>query len=69
MRDGNARRPLVVDGPLSIPPNRLEQLHASWLAFIRYCAELRHGEVERLKIQDGLPVIAEVIKEKVKFTG
>lgn len=44
-------------------------LHAAWAAFIRYCAELRHGEIERLCIQDGLPVLAEVTKKKVRFTN
>jgi hypothetical protein len=44
-------------------------LHPSWRSFVRYCAELRHGEIERLKIQDGLPVMAEVIKEKIKFNS
>ena len=43
-------------------------LHPIWRAFIRYCAELQHGDIELLKIQDGLPVFAEVIKEKIKFT-
>jgi hypothetical protein len=42
-------------------------LHPAWRAFIRYCAELQHGEIELLKIQDGLPVLAEIIKKKVKF--
>ena len=41
--------------------------HPAWRAFIEYCAELRHGEIEILKIQDGLPVLAEVVKKKVKF--
>jgi hypothetical protein len=44
-------------------------LHATWAAFIRYCAELKHGEIDRLSIQDGLPVLAEVTKKKVKFTN
>ena len=35
--------------------------------FVRFCQELRHGEIERLKIQDGLPVLAEVTKKKIKF--
>lgn len=43
-------------------------LHPAWREFIRYCRELRHGEVERLSIQDGLPVLAESIRKKVKFT-
>jgi hypothetical protein len=46
-----------------------KSLHPSWHAFIRYCADLRHGEIELLKIQDGLPVLAEVVREKVKFTS
>lgn len=42
-------------------------VHPAWAAFVRYCQELRHGEIECLKIQDGLPVLAEVTKKKVKF--
>jgi hypothetical protein len=42
-------------------------LHPIWRAFIRYCAELQHGEIELLKIQDGLPMLAEAVKKKVKF--
>jgi len=42
-------------------------LHAAWISFVRFCQELRHGEIERLKIQDGLPVLAEVTKKKIKF--
>jgi len=49
-------------GPLADQP-----LHPTWRAFVRYCAELQHGEIETLKIQDGLPVLAEVIKKKVRF--
>ena len=45
-----------------------EVLHPAWRDFVRYCLELRHGEIERLSIQDGLPVLAEVTKKKVKFT-
>lgn len=44
-------------------------LHPAWEAFIRYCAELRHGELERLKIQDGLPMMAELATRKVKFSS
>jgi len=41
--------------------------HPAWRAFIRYCAELQHGQIEVLKIQDGVPVLAEITKKKVKF--
>jgi hypothetical protein len=43
-------------------------LHPAWRAFVRYCAEMGHGEIELLKIQDGLPVMAEAVKKKVKFS-
>jgi hypothetical protein len=35
---------------------------------MRYCEELGHGQIEKLKIQDSLPVIADVVRERVKFT-
>ncbi len=43
-------------------------LHPAWLVFVGYCRELGFGEIESLKIQDGLPVLAEVTRRKVKFT-
>lgn len=46
-----------------------DALHPAWRAFIRYCASLQHGEIEKLSIQDGLPVLAETTKKKVKFTS
>ena len=47
----------------------LDRLHPAWQTFIRYCSQLRHGEIERLCIQDGLPVLAETTTKKVKFTS
>jgi len=29
---------------------------------------LRYGEIEKLKIQDGLPMMAEEVKKKIKFS-
>jgi hypothetical protein len=43
-------------------------VHPAWRAFMRFCADLRHGEISQLKIQDGLPLLAEVTKKKVKFS-
>ena len=43
-------------------------LHPAWRAFIAYCEGLEHGEIDRLKIQDGLPQVAELTRKKVKFT-
>lgn len=42
-------------------------VHPAWLHLIRYCADLGYGEIEKLKIQDGLPMSAEVTTKKVKF--
>lgn len=46
----------------------LDPLHPAWRAFFRFCSELQHGEIETLKIQDGLPVLAEVVTKKIKFS-
>ena len=43
-------------------------LHPAWEEFIRFCRQMRHGEIHQLKIQDGLPLLAETVKQKVKFT-
>ncbi len=42
--------------------------YPDWEAFVRFCEELGFGEVERLKIQDGRPVLAEVVTKKIRFT-
>jgi len=42
-------------------------LHPTWLSLIRFCHDLGFGEIERLKIQDGLPVSAEVVRKKVRW--
>jgi len=44
-------------------------LHPAWRAFMRFCEELKYGEIERLKIQDGLPILAEVVEKKIKFAA
>jgi hypothetical protein len=44
-------------------------LHPAWRAFLRFCAELKYGEIERLSIQNGLPVLAEMTKKKIKFSN
>jgi hypothetical protein len=46
----------------------LDPLHPAWRAFFRFCSELQHGEIEHLKVQDGLPVLAELVSKKVKFS-
>lgn len=40
----------------------------AWKLFMVFCAKVGHGEIEKLKIQDGVPMIAETVTKKVKFT-
>lgn len=44
-----------------------QPLPPAWRAFIHYCEQLGHGEIQVVKIQDGLPVMAEQAIKKVKF--
>lgn len=62
------KRPLKRSDNRAADATQGAPLHPSWRAFIDYCSKLGHGEIERLSIQDGLPVIAERTKQKVKFT-
>jgi hypothetical protein len=48
-------------------PNGALPLHPAWQALIRFCSEVGHGEIERIKIQDGLPVAAEVVTRKIRW--
>ena len=50
-----------------VPGSKLIRVHPIWYAFIKYCQELQNGEIERLKVQNGLPMIAEEVKKKIKF--
>ena len=59
-------RPFI--SPPVVPASADAVLPPAWREFIRYCRELRHGEIERLSIQDGLPVLAETTRKKIKFT-
>ncbi len=43
-------------------------LHANWYDFMSLCEKIGFGEIENLKIQDGLPVVAEVVKKKINFS-
>ena len=46
----------------------LQTRYSAWEQFMRYCAEMGHGRIEKLEIQNGLPVFAETVASKVKFT-
>ena len=50
MKNGhNFQAPALI--PVSLVPDK--SFHPAWRAFVRYCADLQHGEIELLKIQDG----------------
>ena len=44
-----------------------EALHPAWAELIAYCRELQFGELEKLKIQNGVPMMAELTTRKVRF--
>jgi hypothetical protein len=45
------------------------QLSPAWIGFIKFCLELGHGEIQSLVIAEGVPIRAEIVKEKVQFTA
>jgi len=57
----------MVAAGMHASPGNIGTLHPAWVAFIRHCRDLGFGEVSQLKIQDGLPVMAEETTKKVKF--
>lgn len=48
---------------------KLLRIHPVWYLFMQYCETIKNGEIEKLKIQDGLPMLAEEVKKKIKFNG
>lgn len=44
-----------------------EPLHPAWLELMKLCERLGYGEIDRLKVHDGLPVMAEITRQKVKL--
>ncbi len=53
---------------VELAQGRLIRIHPTWYTFIKHCESLRYGEIEKLKIQDGLPMMAEEVKKKIKFS-
>lgn len=50
-------------------PLKQDPLHPAWASFIQYCQTMKFGEIEKLVIQDGLPMVAETTRQKVKFNS
>ena len=47
--------------------SQLLRVHPAWAKVIELCREIGYGELERVKIQDGLPVIVEVATRRIKL--
>lgn len=43
------------------------QVSPAWFKFIEYCKVIGHGEIDKLKIHNGVPVLAEKVVQKTKF--
>lgn len=44
------------------------KVHPHWVTFIHYCRDLNFGEIEKLTIKNGLPLLAEEVKKNIKFS-
>jgi len=66
MMTSAARKSTSITGGLHDPAEG-KRLHPAWIEFIRHCRDMGFGEISQLKIQDGLPVMAEETTKKVKF--
>lgn len=57
----------------SVDPKRLNGaersngLHPTWEALIRICERLQFGELEKVRIQNGLPMTVEVVRTKIRL--
>lgn len=38
-----------------------------WMKLIELCKKIQYGEIDKLKIQDGVPVLMERVIEKTKL--
>lgn len=61
------RKPLRVNGRTATTTAGGD-LHPAWAALIRHCMNMGFGEIERIKIQDGVPVLIEKSVERIKLT-
>jgi hypothetical protein len=42
-------------------------VHPAWQALIGYCEKLQFGELEKVSIQNGLPMTVEVVRTKMRL--
>jgi hypothetical protein len=43
------------------------EINPTWLKFIRFCQSLDCGEIDKLKVLNGVPVLAQKIMQNTKF--
>jgi len=48
--------------------NEAKELSPCWIQFIHFCEKMGFGEIDNLKIQNGVPMMAEQVKKKIKFS-
>ena len=48
---------------------KLVEIHPAFLKFIEICAQINFGVIERLQIQNGIPVFVEVTRDNVILLG
>ena len=60
------QEPDTLDTSVSL---EFSELHPTWQKFIEYCESIQFGTLEKVQIQDGLPVLVEKATEKVKFSS
>lgn len=39
----------------------------AWIKFIQFCTKLNCGEIDKLKVLNGVPVLAQKVMENTKF--
>lgn len=54
--------------PIRAPTSPDADLHPAWRAMIRFCRDLGHGEIACIKIHDGVPICAEVVTKKIRWS-
>ena len=48
-------------------PEREPVISVQWIEFVKFCNRLGFGRIEKLEVQNGVPVSAETVTEKVRF--
>ena len=55
------------DQYLKLNESQTISVDSKWINFIQYCMEVNHCTLEELRIKNGKPEIAQVVKHTIKF--